>query len=313
MKNQVLVTLALVIMSFMASAQERYFDERYVSTQSFMFPVLVNPGAIGATGDHEILFNYRNNWSSFEGSPTTINFNYNGNLGNRVGFGAGLFKDSFGELETTKGLIGFSYTIDSPTNTLGFGLNTEYIQHRLGGGAFGPFVDATDETILRRLDGAQFFDISVGIHGIYDEKVSYGVSFPSLLSSRISDEVPGVGESEREIGMILYGGYDYHSVGNGIHIIPSIMIKKLNQVPTHVDLNVMLNFLDEKLTSGVTYTLGADKRLGFLIGTKIDNVGFNYSYNISNAEFQTYNNGAHEITLSVNLSSNKNSVNMGAK
>ena len=312
MKNQVLVTLALVIMSFMASAQERYFDERYVSTQSFMFPVLVNPGAIGASGDHELLFNYRNNWSSFEGSPTTIQFNYNGNLGNRVGFGAGLFRDSFGELETTKGLIGFSYTIDSPTNKLGFGLNTEYVQHRLGGGALDG-VDATDEVILRRLDGAQFFDISVGVHGVYDEKVTYGVSFPSLLNSRISEEVPGGDAAEREIGLILYGGYDYHSIANGIHIIPSIMIKKLNQVPTHVDINMTLNFLDEKLVSGVTYTLGADKRLGFLIGTKIDDVGFNYSYNISNTEFQTYNNGAHEITLSLNLSSEKNMINMEGK
>lgn len=300
-------------MSFMASAQERYFDERYVSTQSFMFPALINPGAIGASGDQELLFNYRNTWSSFEGSPTSIQFNYNGSLGNRVGFGAGLFRDSFGQLETTKGLIGFSYSIESPTNKVGFGINTEYIQHRLGGGALGDGIDASDETLLRRLDGAQFFDISVGVHGVYNEKVTYGVSFPSLLSSRVSEEVPGVDLTEREIGMILYGGYDYHSVGNGIHIIPSIMIKKLNQVPTHVDLNVMLNFLDEKLISGVNYTLGADKRLGFLIGTKIDNVGFNYSYNISNTEFQTYNNGSHEITLSVNLSSTKEVVEMKEK
>ncbi len=117
-----------------------------------------------------------------------------------------------------------SYTIDSPTNKLGFGLNTEYIQHRLGGGALGGNIDPTDETILRRLDGAQFFDLSVGVHGLYDDKVSYGVSFPSLLSSRISDEVPGGDETEREIGLILYGGYDYHSVANGIHIIPSIMV-----------------------------------------------------------------------------------------
>lgn len=308
MKNQVLFTLALVIMSFMASAQERYFDERYISAQSFMFPVLVNPGAIGVSGDHELLFNYRNSWSSFEGSPSTIHFNYNGNLGNRVGFGAGLFRDSFGELETTKGLIGFSYTIDSPTNKLGFGLNTEYVQHRLGGGALDG-VDATDEVILRRLDGAQFFDISVGVHGVYDEKVTYGVSFPSLVSSRVSEDVPGE-ETEREIGMILYGGYDYHSVGSGIHIIPSITIKKLNQVPTHVDLNMMFNFLEEKLVSGVNYTLGGEKRLGFLLGTKIDNVGFNYSYNISNTEFQKYNNGAHEITLSLNLSAKKKMINL---
>ena len=311
MKNQVIFTLTLIFISFLASAQDRYFDERYVYTQSYMFPVLVNAGAIGATGDHEILFNYRNNWSSFTDSPTSITFNYNGNLGNRVGFGAGLFKDSFGELETTKGQIGFSYTIDSPTNKLGFGLNTEYIQHRVGGGALIG-ADPADEVLLRKLDGSQFFDISVGMHGEYDEKVTYGVSFPSLLSSRVSDEVPGIDES-RNVGFILYAGYDYHSVGNGIHIIPSAMIKSLNNVPTHVDLNMTLNFLDEKLISGVTYTIGADNRLGFLLGTRIDNVGFNYSYNISNEDFQNYNNGAHEITLSVNLSDNNKMNAVGDK
>lgn len=311
MKNQVLFTLTLVFISFIASAQERYFDERYISTQSFMFPVLVNPGAIGASGDHEILFNYRNNWSSFEGSPTTITANYNGSLGNRLGFGAGLIKDSFGELETTKGHVGLSYTIDSPTNKVGFGLNTEYIQHAIGGGALIG-ADQGDELLLRRLDGAKFFDISVGVHGVYNDKVSYGVALPSLISTRVSDEIPDNGFS-RDIGFILYGGYDYHSVGNGIHIIPSVMIKKLNNVPTHLDINMTLNFLDEKLVSGVTYTAGADKRLGFLIGTKIDNVGFNYSYNISNEDFQTYNNGAHEITLSLNLSSKKTMTDMGSK
>ena len=309
MRNQTLFTILFILVAYVASAQERYFDERYVYTQSFMFPVLINPGAIGESGDHELLFNYRNNWASFEDAPKTVTFSYNGALGNRVGFGAALLKDSYGALETTKGQVGFSYSIESMTNRLGFGITTEYIQHRIGGGLSG--VDLQDPTILRRLDGAQFFDISVGVSGLYDGTVSYGLVFPSLVSSRLSDAVEG--GDDNDLGFILHAGYDYHAVGNGIHIIPSVFVKKLRNVPTHVDVNMRLNFLDEKLTSGVTYRVGADKLLGFLIGTKIDKVGFYYSYNISNEEVQVYNSGTHEITFSLNLSNAKQETGMDIK
>lgn len=302
MRNQILIIVALIFISFSINAQERYFDERYVYTQNHLFPVLINPGAIGSSGDHELLFNYRNNWSSFEGSPKSLTFSYNGSLGNRLGFGASLFKDSYGALETTKGMLGLSYTIESPINKLGFGITTEYVEHGLGGTSFVD-VNIEDPIVRDRLDGAQFFDITFGINGQYNEKISYGVVFPSLVSSRLSEE-NNTG-SDREIGFILHGAYDYHAQGNGIHIIPSVFIKRLMNVPTHVDLNLRMTFLEEKLTSGVSYTLGADKRLGFLIGTKIEKVGFYYSYNVSNEDFQDYNNGAHEITLSLNLSSTK--------
>lgn len=298
MKNQLIILVTLIFISISASAQERYFDERYVYTQSFMFPVLVNPGAIGQGEDHELLFNYRNNWSSFEGSPKSLTFSYNGALGNRLGFGASLFRDTYGALETTKGSIGLSYTITTLTNRLGLGISTEYIDQGLGGSLNG--VDLTDEVIRARLEGVQFFEVSFGVNGLYQDKISYGLVLPSLVSSRISDTRGDSGD--REIGFILHAGYDYYSEGNGINIKPSLWVKKLMLVPTHVDLNVRLDFLDEKLSSGLSYTIGADNRLGFLLGTKIDNVGFYYTYNVSNEDFQDYNNGAHEITLSVNLS-----------
>lgn len=291
----------LLVMTFAVSlsAQGRYFDERYVSTQTQLFPVLINPGAIGATGDHQVVLNYRNNWSSFDGSPSTLTFSYDGDLGNKLSFGAQLLRDQYAALEMTKGLVGFAYAIESPTNKVSFGLSAEYIQNSLKSDLAG--VDLQDPEVLKALDGTQYFDVSFGVHGRYNENVMYGVSLPSLLSSRISDSNSGDSE-DRDFGFIFYGGYDYHSVANGLHIIPSVFIKQLNNTPTHIDLNVRFSFLEERLTSGIGYTVGADNRLGFLIGTKIDKAGFYYSYNISNNEFQSYNNGAHEISIGINLS-----------
>lgn len=298
MKNLAIIFLVLVG-TITASAQGRYFDERYVYTQSHLYPVLINPGAIGASGDHELIFNYRNNWASFEGAPKSLTFSYNGELGNRLGFGAMLFRDQYASIETTKGQIGFSYMIESLTNKVGFGLTTEYIQNRLSSDLTE--VNLNDPIILNAIDGEQYFDISFGVKGLYNETISYGIAFPGLVSSRVSNSTNS-DEDEKEFGFILHAGYDYHSIANGMHIIPSIFVKQLRNVPTHVDFNVRFSFLEERLTSGVSYTAGADNRLGFLIGTKIDKAGFYYSYNISNNEFQDYNNGAHEISIAVSLS-----------
>ena len=60
-------------------------------------------------------------------------------------------------------------------------------------------------------------------------------------------------------------------------------------------------FLDESLIGGLTYTAGGENRLGFLIGAKVSNLEFNYSYGLSFNEFQQYNNGSHEFSVKFNL------------
>ena len=61
------------------------------------------------------------------------------------------------------------------------------------------------------------------------------------------------------------------------------------------------------MTAGITYSNGAEERVGFLVGTQVGNFGFHYSYNLSLHEFQQYNNGSHEISVRLRLQGyNKN-------
>ena len=277
------------------NGQSRYFDERYIYSQHNIYPSLINAGAIGANEYQEIFVSYRNTWAGFNDSPKTIAVGYNGPVGNRLGFGAQLLSDSYASLRTTKGQIGLSYTITSPTNTVGFGISTEYIQHNLSGsGLTSPLVDKDDPLILQRLDGTQYFDASFGVYGLYNNKLTYGVSFPSLISSRISDNGS---DAERSIGYIFQIGYRLMSEATKISIEPGMVIKSLMNTPSHIDITAKFGFLDDKLTGGVAYTLGGDKRLGFLIGTTVEALQINYMYNVSSADIQTYNNGSHEISV----------------
>jgi len=277
------------------NGQARYFDERYIYSQHNIYPSLINAGAIGSNDFQEIFVSYRNTWAGFDDAPKTITVGYNGPVGNRLGFGAQLLSDSYASLRTTKGQIGLSYTITSNTNRVGFGISTEYVQHTLSGSSLtSPQVDKEDPLILQRLDGTQYFDASFGIYGLYNNKLTYGVSFPSLISSRISDD----GSSEdRTIGYIFQFGYRLMSETTKISIEPGLVIKSLMNTPSHIDLTAKFGFLEDKLTGGVAYTLGGDKRLGFLIGTSVESLHINYMYNVSSADIQTYNNGSHEISV----------------
>ncbi len=289
------VVCAVLLYTAGMNAQSRYFDERYIYTQAQVNPQLINPGAFGSAMKHQILLNYRNKWSGIDGAPRTVTLAYNGPVGNRLALGVNVLSDKFGELETTKGAVGLSYIIKSETNQVGFGISAEYIKHGLAG--FGN-ADPNDPIISQALAGAEYFDASFGLYGIYMDRLTYGLALPSMVSSRISDIDDD--SPDRELGFILQFGYKLE-IQSDISMTPGIIMKKLANVPTHIDLNLNFGFLQDKLIGGVTYTLGADKRLGFLLGTKIEKLNFYYSYNTSSHLIQDYNNGSHELTLGVNF------------
>lgn len=307
--NKIYTSLAAFLMllcsvSSTEAQQERYLDERGIPIQGFIHPILLNPGATASSGDQNLLLNYRSNWAGFgEAAPKTITLSYDGRIADRLGFGAMFLQDNYGALQLSKGQVSFSYNIESPTNVTSFGLSTEYIQHKLNNGDVDDvIIDREDPLFQARRAGAEFFDVSFGIFGKYDKKITYGLALPSLISSRLDSDGA---DQERDLGFILQLGYLIRSQSTGIDFEPSMIVKKLNRVPTHVDLNLRMGFLEDKFQSGLTYSIGADKRLGFLIGVKIDRLDLFYVYNTSMQDFQQYNNGGHELSARFSLGSDK--------
>jgi len=285
----------IVLSGVVAQAQSRLFGERSVFTQYYLTPFLIHPGATGQEDFSQVVGLYRNTWATHPESPRTFAFGYDGTIGNRVGLSILGLSDDFAAFNTTKGVLTLSYTIDSEINKIGFGISGEYIQHQLSGpDLLSELVDLGDQAIVDRLNGYSFLDASIGVYGVYDDKLTYGLSLPSLLSQRLTGEPSS---QDREIGLIASVGYKFDMPEQDIVFEPSIYAKKLLFVPFHVDINLKADFLGERLTAALSGSVMGDQRVGFLIGTQLSTFGFHYAYNLSFHEFQQYNNGSHELGL----------------
>ena len=295
-----LLFVGLFLYGQSAQSQTRLIGERSVYTQYFLSPYLLNPGAAGQQEYSQVMANYRNTWASFPGSPRTATIAYDGAIGNRIGLGLIGVSDNFAALGTTKAGVNLSYTIETPTNKLGVGIGAEYIRHKLRGEELiNPLVNTGDPEIVRRLESTAYFDATFGVYGIYNKKIIYGVAFPSVISQRVSG-AEGSG-ADTDFSYIVNLGYRAEVPEYDLVFEPSIYVKKLMLVPLHVDVNLKADFLSEKLTTGITYSKGAEDRVGFLVGTQVNNFGFHYSYNMSLHEFQQYNNGSHEISVRLRI------------
>ncbi len=299
MKNIFIGILLVMLAASALNGQSRLFGERSAFTQYYLTPFIMHPGATGQNDYSQVVGIYRNSWASFPGSPKTFAFGYEGPIGNRIGLGLLGMSDSYAAFNTSKGLLSLSYTITSEKNKIGFGISGEYIQHKLRSSELlNPLVDQGDREIVNRLDGYSFFDASIGVYGLYDGKLSYGITLPSIISQRISGDGDPV---DTEIGYIASVGYRFEVEDKDLVFEPSIYVKKLLYVPLHVDINLKADFLNEQLTAGLTGSIGAEQRIGFLIGTQLSNFGFHYAYNLSVHKFQQYNNGSHELSLKLRL------------
>ena len=312
MTIRIIATVIIISLSSALMGQIRYFDERYISTMSQLNPVLVNPGAIGWEDSHQLIANYRNKWATFPGSPKSFLVSYDGPLAQNLSFGAQVLSDSNGSLNLTKVQGGFSYQLNTSVNKLSVGLSGEYARHNLDSDVMNhELVDDADIRVLERLEGTGFFDVSVGIYGVYDNTITYGLVLPALVNSRLDDAITGA--ESREFGYMASLGYIHRAEGVDAVFEPSIIVKQVNNVPFHADINLLGRFVDNKFRGGFTYTVGADNRVGFLVGTAFNALEINYGYNLSRNEFQDFNNGSHELGLRFDIGGDRQRLEVEGK
>lgn len=275
------------------NAQEAgYFNHHYLQ------PILLNPAATGFEGNHQVMAAYKHNYSDFSGAPRTFTALYHGSFAEKVGLGIQLMTDKVGVSRLFHGQINYAYRIMLNTAKISVGLSTGIQNFKVTDVQNDPLIDPTDELLNEALDGYLLFDGSAGIYGEVDEKFIFGISFPNLVKQRIA-EIDGevVIDDLKSFPYAVSLGYRHAVKNYNFTLEPSVTVRDLRYSPFLVDVNLKLSFLDEQLIGGLGYSIGDNSRAALLLGTRINDLKFYYSYDVSLGDFQEHNNGSHELTL----------------
>ena len=295
MKNFLLIVVILAGFGVKSFAQEQAIYSQYIQ-----YPVLINSATTGFNDDHQVVFNLRNNWTGFPGSPTTYTMMYNGALTNKLGLGAGLFSEKIGSQNVMRFNLNYAFRFQVSSAKVAMGLSTEFMNRSFSSSVYdNPLVETGDDVLDDAISGQRIFAASPGIYLENEEKLFIGLSFPGAIRARL-DQAP-TAEPDESSSLLQYyifnAGYRLKLPNQNFTIVPSFAMRKLRDVPYQIDFNLKGMFLEDKLIAGVTLRPSSGGSSAFLIGTKLNQIQLMYSYDVSFQRFQQYNSGSHELSL----------------
>ncbi len=293
MKKLIILLLSVAYFSTTSIAQEEAVFMHYTFN-----PVLINPAATGFDADHHNVFiNIRSSWTNFPETPKTYAISYNGPVGNRLGIGAMLYTENVAAMTRYRGQLSYAFNYQVKDVAMAFGLSTEW--HRTAVNqdfANSPLYEAGDTRIEEAMDGDNSFDATLGINGAYKDQVFFGVSAPGLIRGKL-DDIAGTGDGGPFQFITANLGGKFPLNDSKVHLMPSVLVKKVRNVDFQADFNLLASFLSEQLITGLTYRAGTGGNLGIILGTKYSALRFVYTYDVYMGDFQQYNGGSHEITV----------------
>ncbi len=272
-------------------------QEEAIYSHYHLNPLLINPATAGFDEEYYHLFlNARSSWVAFPETPRTYSLSFNGPLTNNFGIGALLFTENLAALSRNRLQLSYSgrynFTEDFKA---AFGFSTEFHRTRITSNVVNnQLYEAGDDIIDEAIDGIRVFDVSVGVYGSYKENTYGGLTIPNLVRNKLDD----INGDETGLYYIVFAVHRFDPATTSFSLEPSFAVRKVRTVPFQIDFTLKAGFLDDRLMTGLTYRTGTGGDLAILIGTNYKNLQAYYTYDVYFDDFQTYNNGSHEFTVS---------------
>lgn len=267
---------------------------------------LINPAATGFNENGQLFFNFRNQWAGFEGSPKTLTLGIESSPASNMGLGAMLYNENYGVANRFLGQLNYAYNFrPNDDMKMAFGISGAYIQYNLDNEAItDPLHEAPDGIINAAVNGEKYFAADFGFYSVIQDKYRIGISIPHLVQTKLDDanKATTTPKEDKPVNFTAFLGGIWRLPEYRLVLEPSIGLRKISDAPFGSDLNILARMMDDRLFAGFTYSYNPSwHRISLLAGVKIDRLGIFYSYDQSYLEFQNYNNGSHELTLSFDL------------
>jgi type IX secretion system PorP/SprF family membrane protein len=321
MKARFLV-LCLLAMPFIIRAQQRPQYTQYIFNN-----FLLNPALSGMENYTDLKIGHRQQWQGIKGAPTTTFVSAHMVLGDKYlwrnalslpengdppmgrnytqnytaspahhGIGFIGMNDKAGPLSFLDLAVTYAYHLKLQ-NTLNLSVGTAIGISRTSIDVNALILENPNDPALSNAGKTQVKpDLSLGVW-LYGARFFAGASVQQILQQDISFS-PEYNQG-REVGhYFLTAGYKLF-VDDEISATPSLMLKKVGNIPISYDANIKVAFKDR-------FWLGGSYRKGdsfaALAGINFSNVfNITYSYDYATSRLRSYTSGSHELVLGFQL------------
>jgi type IX secretion system PorP/SprF family membrane protein len=320
--RQTVFVLLCVMMIVRLNAQQKPHYTQYILNQ-----YVINPAISGIENYTDVKVSHRHQWVGIQDAPVTTYFTIHGSIGKKDyrttatsfsiegenprgrqywedytaapahhGIGFQVIDDRTGPLHNMSAYVTYAYHLGLTTRTsiaggfgLGFtrvGLDRDKLQ----------FFTAIDPAVYNSGEINKMHpDLNAGIY-IYSADYFIGLSAQQVIPQKLefSDNTVKTTEGKFVPHLFATAGYRF-SVGDNFNFLPSVMVKYVQPVPTQVEVNGKLQYLDLAWI-GASYR--HEDGFAAMMGLNISNVvTVGYSYDYTTSKLNNFSKGTHEIIL----------------
>lgn len=304
------------------------YSQQTVQFSQYVFNGLaVNPAYAGYKEDLTLNLSFRSQWVGIEGAPRTGTASIDGltkNQNKNVGWGLVATTDRLGPQNTLSVYGNYAYRLrldDADTKRLSFGLGFGADQYALDGSKFTP-TDLGDGAVPIGNQSKLSPNMRFGIY--YSTPRFYiGASALDLLSGLGTDSVTTDNYKViKQVRHLYLTGGVLLPLSAALDLKPTVMLKEDFRGPTNLDLNVYL-LINKTIWIGASYRTGIalwkksnlqqgldkdDAISGIIEFYLSDRFRLGYSYDYTVSKLSNYQQGSHEISVSLTIPRKKERV-----
>lgn len=316
--------LIFFFLGVMSVARAQYVP---TSSQGFQFASMYNPAFSGVDAYSDIRLGYRYQWAGIEGAPKAVNLSFNTRLRQPLdltyntprtsnltylkipkkkliihGFGANIFQSTVGRIQSTGGSL--NYALHLPLSSklrLAVGVTSVIgnTKVNLNNVTLYDSNDGYYQQLVANGTTKTELNIRAGVL-LYSQNFYVGFSYFPILQSTL--QAANVALEKPFYQGSVQAGFSV-DLGPAVQIKPSVI--GLVQVDNKLVMDYTIKaFIQNKIWTGFSYR---DIQSGvFLLGFNVNEVfAAAYSYEMSLGTFKQFNDGSHELVLSLKLNNFK--------
>lgn len=309
--------------------QFAFAQQRPQYTQYVFNSFLLNPAVSGIENYIDLKAGYRSQWTGLDGAPVTSYVTINGPIGNNFvqgdatampGDGANPYSRSYTQdymaSEPHHG-VGFTMVSDKTGPISQTNIDLSYAYHLgltpklnlavgVSAGVNHISLNTNEITLENPLDPAiangnnsQWKpDLGAGIWA-YSGNYFVGVSVQQLLKQNLYFGTSNTVTQSQTVPHYFFTAGVKVPLNDDIALLPSVLVKVIQPVPTTYDANLKMAFRDIFWVGG---SYRKDDSFGVLAGINISStINVGYSYDLTTSALKTVSNGSHEIVIGILL------------